>query len=819
MNAPFPDKHKNAAIFQAIFEHAIDGILLADLKTRKFIMSNSSIRKMLGYNEEELNRLSVEDIHPKGDLPYILKQYNKQSRSEISVARNLPVMRKNGGIFYADIGASSITIGDRSFMMGFFREITRRTDAQNSLQDSYNKLEILNSISVEISSSLETDTIFKKAVALGAQLIGGDGGSLAIYDFEINVMSYRHHYNMPESLTRSLAKKGTGLAELTMKQGSIIIEDYPAHPRALKEFVDAGLKVLIAVPLASKGKNIGALGIFGFTQDKKFTTDDIKVLEAVGRQVGVAVENAMLYEKIKKEISETRRIEKNLRASEEKFRNLVETTSDWIWEIDADFRYTYASPRIKGLLGYEPEEVIGKTPFDLMLPDEAKKIMAEMSDIGRTKQPIASLKNWNRHKNGHNVLLETSAIPLFDVNNNLKGYRGIDRDITEKKRLEEQVLQKQKMEAIGTLAAGITHDFNNILSMIIGNTELAAKDIANDDPVKDKLEKVLTASFRARDVVRQLLHFCRKSIEDRKPLFPIPLIKESLKLIKASIPKTIKVIEDFPEKSLALLADQTQIHQVVINLCTNAVHAMTENGGILEISIDDLYLKKDALLFDPDLIPGDYILMSVSDTGHGIDPAVMERIFDPYFTTKGVDEGTGLGLSVVHGIVKSHGGGIQVMSTVGKGSNFRIYLPAIREDPKDVPQTTQNIPGGNERVLLIDDEEMLVELTKELLTALGYQVEGFNDPVKAVAAFLAEPDRFDLVITDMTMPKMTGDRVAEAILSIRPDIPILLCTGFNQKINAETALDMGITGYAEKPMDMKTLAEKVRSVIDRKMRK
>jgi len=620
---------------------------------------------------------------------------------------------------------------------------------------------------------------------------------------------------MPESLTMSLAKKGQGFAELTMRQGSMIIEDYPSHPRALREFVDAGLKVLIAVPLTSKGKNIGALGIFGFTKNKKFTADDLTILEAVGRQVGVAVENAMLYEKIQKDMGESSRIEKDLRISEEKFRNLVETTSDWIWEVDADFRYIYASPKVKGLLGYEPEEVIGKSPFDFMAPDEAKIVMAGLLGNDRAQQPFSSLKNWNRHKNGHSVLLETSGIPLFDENNQFKGYRGIDRDITEKKRLEEQVLQKQKMEALGTLTAGITHDFNNILSMIIGNTELAVSDITDNDPVKNRLEQVLTASFRARDVVRQLLHFCRKSVEERKPVSPILLIKESLKLIKASIPKTIKVIENLPANSLDLMADPTQIHQIVINLCTNSVFAMSENGGVLEINIENRFLKNEDLFFDPDLNPGNYIMMTFADTGLGMDPATIDRIFDPYFTTKGNEEGTGLGLSVVQGIVKNHGGALQVSSTVGKGSTFRVYLPAIQSNTEDKQEDHRKLPGGNERILLIDDEKMIVELTKELLKQLGYQVEGFLNPVKAVTAFADEPNRFDLVITDMSMPEMTGDRVSEEILAIRPDIPMLLCTGFNQKINPETARDMGISGYAEKPMDMKTLAEKVRSAIDR----
>lgn len=926
-------------IISAIFENAIDGILLADPKSRKFILSNNAMRNMLGYSEAEIRGLRIEDIHPEEDLPSVLDRFQRLAEGEIRCARRIPILRKDGSLFYADITASPVISGDSIYLIGFFRDVTELKLVEDNLLKNIHKLEILNSITAEISSSLETDKVFKKAVKLSATLIGGDGGTLAIYDFEKDRMTYPYHYNMPDHLARDIVEKGRGLAELTMRQGPVVIDDYPGHPRALRSFVDAGLKVLIAVPLAAKGRNIGALGIFGFSSKKRFTREDLKILEAVGRQVGVAIENAQLFEKAMGDMAEIARIGNDLRKSEEKFRSLVESVSDWIWEVDAEMHYTYASPRVREMLGYAPEEILGKTPWELMSKEEAERVRVEIQRFIRAKRPFSNLENWNLRKDGRLVLLETSGTPLIDCDGNLIGYRGVDRDITErkqaqtalkkseekfrsivesnfdviltmdtcgvltyvspairrltgftpvemvgtgcrehfpaadaekihnaihrlkekntvealeirlrksdggylhiesnaspiiedgvvtgaqlifrditeKKQLERQLRQKQKMEAVGTLTAGITHDFNNILSIIMGNTELAARKLPGDDPVREKLDNVLSAAFRAREVVRQLLHFSRKSDEDRRPILPVPVVMESLKLLKATIPGTISIREKFPEKSIALIADPTQLQQVVINLCTNAVHAMSESGGILEIALDCDYFGKEALRFDADLKPGQYVKFTVADTGCGIPPDVMMRIFDPYFTTKAVGEGTGMGLAVVHGIIKSHGGGIDVKSSPGEGSTFNVYFPAICDAPVETPKSAEIMQGGSERILFVDDEQMLVEMWEELLATLGYRVEGATDPVSALEIFSAAPERFDLVITDMTMPRMTGDRLARRILEIRPDIPIIICTGYHQKIDAVSARQLGITGYIEKPLKLGTMIEKIREVLE-----
>jgi len=939
MNSPGDIISKHSEIFNVVFENAVDGILLADTATRKLLLSNRSIREMLGYTEEEITRLSVDDIHPKEDHPWVLDEFYQQARGELRTTRYTPVLRKDGSIFYATISSYPLRLGDDTYQIGFFRDITALKEVEDNLRESIRKLEILSHITVEISSSLETGKVFKKAVELSASLIGGDGGTLAIYDFENDRMTYPYHYNMPDHLAVTMVEKGRGLAELAMKTGSLIIDDYPANPRALREFVDAGLKVLIAVPLAWRGRNIGALGIFGFTRGKRFTRDDIKILEAVGRQVGVTIENARLYEKTKRDMAEIGRIGTDLRKSEEKFRNLVESVSDWIWETDADLRYTYASPQIRAILGYTPEEIIGKTPFELMPPEDAEKVDIEIQRIRAMKRPFRNLENWNRHKNGSLVLLETSGVPLVDGEGRLIGYRGVDRDITErkqaqaalkkseekfrsivennfdviitmdtqgiityvspairrltgqtpiemigtecgehfptadakkicnainrlkerqpvemleirlrkndgtylhiesnaspivedgavtgaqlifrditeKKQLEEQLRRKQKIEAIGTLTTGITHDFNNILGIIMGNTELATRKIASDAPVRENLNNILAAAFRAREVVRQLLHFSRKSEEDRKPIAPIPVIKESLKLLKATIPGNVLVRERFPGTEMSLIADPTQIQQVLINLCTNAVHSMSD-GGVLDISLDCRYFGKETLLFDADLSPGPYVRLTVTDSGCGIPATVLERIYDPYFTTKAIGEGSGMGLAVVHGIVKNHGGGIDVSSVPGQGTTFRVYLPASCDASVEVPVETGMVRSGTERILFIDDERMLVDMWKALLLPLGYEVEGYTDPVEALEKFSAAPNRFDLVITDMGMPRITGDQLARYLLEARPDIPIIICTGYNQKIDPERAQCLGIAGYLEKPLRLETMAEKIRSVLDR----
>jgi nitrogen-specific signal transduction histidine kinase/CheY-like chemotaxis protein len=393
------------------------------------------------------------------------------------------------------------------------------------------------------------------------------------------------------------------------------------------------------------------------------------------------------------------------------------------------------------------------------------------------------------------------------------GLRGVLSDITEAKRLQLQLQQVRKMESFGTLAGGIAHDFNNILGMIIGNAELAMDEIPKQNPAHLNLEEILEAGFRARDVVHQLLSFARKTKLEKKPVNIALIVKKSLKMLRSSIPASIEVRQNIAEDIDTILANPTQINQILINLSTNAHHAMP-HGGILEISLENVTLGENSAARYPDLTPGRYVNLKVSDTGHGISTTEMDRIFDPYFTTKEVGKGTGMGLAVVHGIVKSHEGAISVESEYGKGTLFSIFFPVIEK--KAVPETepVEELPTGSERILWIDDEEAILFAGRHRLERLGYRVETLQDPVKALELFRSDPNRFDLLITDMTMPKMTGDLLAQEILKIRPGMPIILSTGFNEKIDEKKARALGVRQYIEKPLNKRILAQVVRRTLD-----
>jgi CheY-like chemotaxis protein len=335
------------------------------------------------------------------------------------------------------------------------------------------------------------------------------------------------------------------------------------------------------------------------------------------------------------------------------------------------------------------------------------------------------------------------------------------------------------------------------------------------NPARKNLDKVKNACLRAKDVIGQILSFSRKSEVEQKPINIVPVVTEALNLLRASIPASVDIRRNISNDVESILGDPTRIHQVMINLCTNAAHAMEDDGGTLEVVVENTEIDNDTASRYAELNPGHHVHLSVSDTGDGISPEIIDRVFDPYFTTKDVGKGTGLGLSVVHGIVNSHHGRISVKSETGKGTTFSILFPAVnkRETPYE-PKKLQELATGNERILFVDDEDSMVELNQQRLERLGYGVTGVGDPMEALALFRSEPKSFDLIITDMTMPHLTGDKLAQEILKIRPDTPIILCTGYSDKISEENVREFGIRKYIEKPIEMETLAKAVREVLD-----
>ena len=380
---------------------------------------------------------------------------------------------------------------------------------------------------------------------------------------------------------------------------------------------------------------------------------------------------------------------------------------------------------------------------------------------------------------------------------------------------EKQLQQMMKLQAIGTLAGGIAHDFNNILFPIVGYTELTMDDVPKDSQARQNLKEILKATNRAKELVQQILTFSRQSSQERKPLKVQYLIKEVLKLLRATIPSSIQIECDIDDTCGPIKGDPTQIHQVIMNLCTNAYHAMQETGGKLEVSLKEIHISYEQSIERVGMKVGKHIELQVKDSGHGMEPQVMERIFEPYYTTKAQGKGTGLGLSVIHGIVKSHVGDITVSSLPGQGATFKVYLPIIDELEVKIETDEPAIAiNGKERILLIDDEEQIIDIEQQILERLGYHVTPKTDSQEALEEFAAQPDRFDLVITDMTMPKMTGDQLARRMMAIKPQIPVILCTGFNATISEEKALAMGIVKFVMKPIVKDELASTIRTVLD-----
>ena len=508
-------------------------------------------------------------------------------------------------------------------------------------------------------------------------------------------------------------------------------------------------------------------------------------------------------------------LERN-RAEEQEL--LLDNIEAQVWYLTDVETYGIVNKAMADFLGMQKENLEGKKLRDILSKEEARACITFNKEIFREKKQIRTeqwLKNGKEEPHAFYVV----RTPKLDNNGNIEYVVCTAHDITERKRMEKEkkklearLRQAQKMEAIGTLAGGIAHDFNNILFPILGYSEMLMNDAPDNSDLKRDLSMIFNGTKRARDLVKQILAFSRQREYDLKPIKVHLVVKEALKLIRSSIPATIDIMQNIIDCEL-VMADYTQIHQVAMNLLTNAYHAMEKKGGKLKVTLKEVDLRADDLKGMP---PGTYVRLTVSDTGIGMDQSTIDRIFDPYFTTKKEGKGTGLGLAVVHGIIKSHGGHISVYSEPGKGSEFHVYLPVIKAQQETKQIEIQPIKKSNERILVVDDEKMVVEIQQKMLKRLGYDVTSCTSSVEALKAFQANPDNFDLIITDMTMPNMTGDQLAQKIMEIRTDIPIILCSGFSEKMSNEKAKSLGIKKFLMKPVLIKDLSITIRRALDSK---
>ncbi len=490
----------------------------------------------------------------------------------------------------------------------------------------------------------------------------------------------------------------------------------------------------------------------------------------------------------------------------------VEQVTESIVITDVGGRVLYVNPAFERVSGYTRKELLGRdyagVTADLEHISECRRIheAAMQGQVSQTRHHC-------RTKDERLIDVETTVSPVYDPSGTIVSVVHVSRDVTREVELERQLRQAQKLEAIGTLASGIAHDFNNILSGVLGYTELAMQALPEDSHVYRELSAAVSAARRAADLVKQILMFSRHSEQQRRPVQIQAIVKEAMKLLRGSLPATIEIRQIVDRACGPVQADPTQVHQIIMNLCTNAFHAMRDRGGVLTVEVAEVDPPQDRPGEGP---TGRCVQLTVSDTGHGMSSEVLERIFEPYFTTKKLGEGTGLGLSTVHGIVKSHGGDVSVESEAGIGSTFRVRLPLCPEEtPKPEPRPMDlDTLKGTERILVVDDELAILGVLETLLTRLGYEVTPLTSSRKAADLFQAAPSYFDMVITDQTMPTMTGTELAAELLAIRESVPIVLCTGFSEAVNEESALAMGIRAFVSKPIVIREFAGQIRQILD-----
>ncbi len=533
--------------------------------------------------------------------------------------------------------------------------------------------------------------------------------------------------------------------------------------------------------------------------------------------------NKDLEKRVTEKVAELGLAHEELKVSESKYRSIFENAVEGIYQATPEGRFLTASPSMASMLGYDSPGSLVSSVTDISLqcyvnPDDHKSLMQTLAEDGIVRGFEIQMKK----KDAEIIWCSVSACLIRDDYGQGLYIEGFCMDISKQKQAEQalqesetQLRQAQKMEAIGTMAGGIAHDFNNILFPVIGYVELLSHDIPEDSPLRSYLNKMFKGLMRASELVKQILEFSRQADQKNMSLKIQTILEEVLKLSRATLPATIEIKQDIQNRCGMVMADPIRIHQIVMNLITNAFHAMEDKGGTLTIELRELDFTSDNLPCQ-ELSPSrPYVCLTVADTGIGIDAATREKIFDPYFTTKEMDKGTGLGLSVVHGIVKSYNGVIMVKSEPGKGTSFEVYFPRVVSEARKKDETKEiPVKAGNERILMVDDEEPITSVLRSITERLGYKVTSHQSSTDALEAFRSAPDNFDIVITDMTMPNMTGDRLSVELKKIRPDIPVILCTGFSKKIANRKPSEIGVDMVLMKPIAMNELANAVRDVLD-----
>jgi PAS domain S-box-containing protein len=807
---------KSEKRFATLFRKSPLWITLSTLEEGVYLDVNDSFSEITGYSREEVVGRSSNELEIWID-PQARKVALKKIKEKGSLHNyEIDFRSKGGGTGTALWSAEVAEIDGTPSLISILRDITDRKGREEALRQSEQRANAQRQALVHLT--LEVDTVkgtLKQALESMVQTMSTtlDVARASVWflspdESELRCLTlYESDKQKHRSGDVLATSKFPSYFEVIRTENRIYASDAQNDPRTkeLTGFYLDPLKVtsLLDAGIFTNGKLVGVVSFEHIGPRRTWFSDEEAFVSTV-----VALVAQWLVS------SERKRAEEGRKASEENYQILFDemlsgfTHNEIICDAHGrpvDSRYLAINPAFERITGFKTKDVRGKRLFEVF-PDLESDWIEPFGRVALTGQPEHFEK-------------EASALGIwFDVMVFCPApnqYACTFIDITDRKKLESQLIQSQKMEAIGTLSGGIAHDFNNILAAMMGYTELAMDDVPDGSPVSEDLKEVLKAGYRAKDLVRQILSFSRASKQEEVPLEVSLVLKEALKLLRPAIPTTIGIREELKDFEDKVLADPIQIHQVIMNLCTNAYQAMEEEGGVLEISLATIEIDDEESNSYPDLESGKYQRLTVADTGVGMDRNTLDRVFEPFFTTKKVDQGTGMGLSVVHGIVKAHGGTVTAYSEPGKGSTFNVYLPVYqgKEIAGEGPEEAQPV-GGDERILLVDDEEALAAAGKAKLQRLGYQVTATTSSVKALEYFKKHPNAFDLIITDYTMPEMIGTTLSQEILAIRPDMPIIIATGFSMQLTPEKANSLGIKRMVMKPLVGDRFARVVREVLD-----